>query len=168
MTDLANKEELSLVLRYVHVGQIREVLVDFLEVERITGKALGRAISDWLQQHGISPSDMRGQCYDGASNMSGARLGVKAVVQEAAPKAMYFHCAAHHLNLSVVSACKIQAFTYAESYIGEIARFFSFSAKRQRLLDRAIYTSNHSAKAKKLKDYCRTRLVGVLIHMQYF
>ena len=72
---------------------------------------------------------MRGQCYDGASNMSGARLGVKSVVQKAAPKAMYFHCAAHHLNLSVVSACKIQAFKNAESYVGEIARFFSFSAR---------------------------------------
>ena len=102
---------------------------------------------------------MRGQCYDGASNMSGARLGVKSVVQKAAPKAMYFHCAAHRLNLSVVSACKIQAFKNAESYVGEIARFFSFSTKRQRLLDKAIEASNHSSRDKKLKDSCRTRWV---------
>ena len=47
----------------------------------------------------------RGQCYDGAS---GARSGVKAVVQEEAPKVLYYHCAAHHVNLSVVSACSIQ------------------------------------------------------------
>ena len=67
---------------------------------------------------------MRGQCYDEASNMSGARSGVKAVVQEAASKALYFHCAAHRLNLSVVSACSIPAFKNAESYLGEIARFF--------------------------------------------
>ena len=107
----------------------------------------------------MSPADMRGQCYDGASNMSGARLGVKSVVQKAAPKAMYFHCAAHRLNLSVVSACKIQAFKNAESYVGEIARFFSFSAKRQRLLDKAIEASNHSSRDKKLKDSCRTRWV---------
>ena len=49
--------------------------------------------------------------------MSGARSGVKAVVQEAAPKAMYYHCAAHRLNLSVVSAYSIQAFKNAESYV---------------------------------------------------
>ena len=38
--------------------------------------------------------------------------------------AIYVHCAAHRLNLAIVSVCKIQAFKNAESYIGEIARFF--------------------------------------------
>ena len=159
VTDAANKEELSLVFRYVYNGEIREVFVDFLEVERITGRVLGEAILKWLRNHGISPTDMRGQCYDGASNMSGARSGVKAIVQEAAPKAMYYHCAAHRLNLSVVSACSIRAFKNAESYVGEISRFFSYSAKRQRLLDRAIEACDSTPKAKKLKDACRTRWV---------
>ena len=90
---------------------------------------LGESIIRWLKAHDISPTDMRGQCYDGASNMSSARSGVKAIVQEAAPKAMYYHYAAHRLNLSVVSACRIQAFKNAESYIGEIARFFNYSGK---------------------------------------
>ena len=84
---------------------------------------MGKAILKWLREHNISPSDMCGQCYDEASNTSGARLGVKTVVQEAAPKAMYFHCAAHCLNLSVVSACRIQAFKNAESYVGEMQDF---------------------------------------------
>ena len=38
VTDASNKEELCLVIRYVHEGQIREVFVDFVEVERITGR----------------------------------------------------------------------------------------------------------------------------------
>ena len=159
VTDASNKEELSIVIRYIYDGQIREVFVDFVEVERITGQVLGEAILKWLRDHNISPADMHGQCYDGASNMAGARSGVKSVVQKAAPKAMYFHCAAHRLNLSVVSACGIQAFKNAESYVGEISRFFSFSAKRQRLFHRAIEASNHTSKAKKLKDSCRTRWV---------
>ena len=102
---------------------------------------------------------MRGQCYDGASNMSGARSGVRAVIQEEAPKALYYHCAAHRLNLSVVSACRIQAFKNAESYIGEIARFFNYSAKRQRLLDASIGACDSTPNAKKLKDACRTRWI---------
>ena len=159
VTDAANNEELSLVFRYVYMEEVREVFVDFLEVERITGRVLGEAILQWLRAHGISPADMRGQCYDGASKMSGARSGVKAVVQEAAPKAMYYHCAAHRLNLSVVSACSIQAFKIAESYVGEIARFFSYSPKRQRLLDISIEDCDSTPKAKKLKDACRTRWV---------
>ena len=83
----------------------------------------------------MSPADMRGQCYDGAP---GARLGVKSVVQEAAPKAMYFHCAAHCLNLSVVSACRNQAFKNAESYVD--SKVFRFSAKRQRLPSKPLIT----------------------------
>ena len=73
--------------------------------------------------------------------------------------ATYFHCAAHRLNLAVMSACNIQAFKNVESYIGEIARFFAFSAKRQRVFDRAVSMVHPTTKAQKLKDACRTRWV---------
>ncbi|XP_062512799.1 52 kDa repressor of the inhibitor of the protein kinase-like [Corticium candelabrum] len=102
---------------------------------------------------------MRGQCYDGASNMSGARSGCSAVIQQQAPKAAYFHCDAHRLNLAAVSACKIQAFVNVEAYIGESARFFAFSPKRQRLFDKTMDKFLPKAKARKLKDACRTRRV---------
>ena len=91
--------------------------------------------------------------------MSGARSGAKAVVQKAAPKVMYHHCAAHRLNLSNVSSYKISMIQNAESFLGEIARFFSFSPKRQRMLDKAIEASDTTPKAKKLKYACRTRWV---------
>ena len=42
VTDVADKKELSFVLRYER--EIREVFVDFLEVDRITGIVLGNAI----------------------------------------------------------------------------------------------------------------------------
>ena len=109
VTDVSNKEELSLVLRYMFNDEIKEVFVDFIQVERITGEVLGRTIIEWLSNHNLSLSNMRGQCYDGASNMSGARSGCKAIVQQAAPLAQYFHCASHRLNLAVVSASKITA-----------------------------------------------------------
>ena len=156
VTDSTNKEELSIALRYILDGTIKEV---FMEVERITGAVLAQAILHWLTAHGLSPLDMRGQCYDGASNMSGARSGCMSLVQQEAPLALYFHCAAHHLNLAVVSACSIQAFKNAELYVGEIARFFNYSAKRQRLLDNAIDSTDSAPRAKKLKDACKTRWV---------
>lgn len=119
---------------------------------------LGREIVQWISSHGVHILNMRGQCYDGASNMSGG----KTVVQKEAPLALYFHCAAHRLNLAVVSSCPIQAFKNVESCVGEMARFFKYSPKRQRLLDKAIdlcYCNSSSQKAKKLKDACRTRWV---------
>lgn len=48
VTDVANKEELSLVLRYVLNNEVKEVFVDFIEVERITGEVLAKSILDWL------------------------------------------------------------------------------------------------------------------------
>ena len=69
------------------------------------------------------------------------------------------HCAAHRLNLAVLSACKIMPFKNTESYIGEMALFFLFSAKRQHLLDRAISVSCQAVHAKKLKDTCKTRWI---------
>ena len=159
VTDISNKEQLSICLRYVYYGTVKEVFIAFVSVERITGKNIAAAILNWIQTVGLSPSDMRGQCYDGASNMSGARSGCSAVIQQQAPKAAYFHCAAHRLNLAVVSACKIQGFMNVEAYIGEIARFFAFSPKRQRLFDKTMDKFLPKAKARKLKDACRTRRV---------
>ena len=159
VTDTSNKELLSITLRYVLVDVVKEVFVGFVSVERITGASLADAILTWLAAAGLSPSDMRGQCYDGASNMSGARSGCRSIIQQQAPMAMYFHCAAHRLNLAVMSACKIQAFKNVESYIGEISRFFTFAAKRHRIFDRAMDMTHLPTKAKKLKDACRTRWI---------
>lgn len=140
---------------------VKEVFLNFIEVERITGKVLGNSILNWLKSHGLSLSNMRDQCYDGASNMTRARSGCRAVLNHQAPLALYFHCAAHRLNMAIVSGCTIQAFKNTESYLGEIAKFFSFSAKRQRLLDKAINSKKSitSTRAKKLKNSCRTRWV---------
>lgn len=159
VTDTSNLEQLSICIRYVFDSNIKEVFLDFVPVERITGKVLAEAIINHLTAWGLSLRDLRGQCYDGSSNMSGARSGCRAIIQQSAPKAVYFHCAAHQLNLAVVAACKIQVFRSTESTIGEIARFFAFSAKRQRLLDKGLEVLIPEARAKKLKDACRTRWV---------
>ena len=159
VTDLSNKEQLSLALRYVLNGTVKEVFVDFIFVERITGQVLAQAILQWLETWNLPHSNIRGQCYDGASNMAGARSGCMTIIQQKAPKAVYFHCASHRLNLAIVSACSISAFKNVESYIGEIARFFEYSAKRQRLLDTCMEEVLPEAKAKKFKDACRTRWV---------
>lgn len=115
------------------------MFVGFIEVERITGEALATAILNRMAEWKLPFGNLRGQCYNGASNMSGARAGCKSIVMRQSPKATnYVHCAAHRLNLVAVSGCKLQAFKSTEGTIGEIARFFHFSTKRQRFLEKAI------------------------------
>ena len=168
VVDIANKEQLSVCLRYVFDICVKEVFTDFVLIERITGEVIADAIICRLKAWGLSLADLRGQCYDGSSNMAGARSGCKSIVQQQAPMAIYSHCAAHQLNLAVVSACKIQAFQNTESCIGEMARFFKFSAKRQRLLDRALDIVTPVTHAKKLKTPVTLAGFSALIHTLSF
>ena len=48
----------------------------------------------------------RGQCYDGASTMSGSRSGVSTQIAGIEPRALYTHCYGHSLNLATQDAIK--------------------------------------------------------------
>ena len=50
---------------------------------------------------------LRGQSYDGAGNMDGAKSGASSNILRSFPKALYFHCSAPRLNLGVAETCKI-------------------------------------------------------------
>ena len=154
--DISNKEQFSICLRYVHDQAVKEMFLDF---ERITGNVLVTALLRCLSDWDLSYVDMHGECYDGSTNMSGAKNGCKSIVHEHAPMATYTHCAAHRLNLAIVSACNIQTFKSTEACIGEISRFFKFSAKWQCLFKKCIDCLGTSPKMQKLKDSCRMRWV---------
>ena len=49
----------------------------------------------------IPLSNCRGQCYDGASNMTGIKRGVATQIQSESPLAFLTHCYGHALNLAV-------------------------------------------------------------------
>ena len=72
VTDCSNKEQLSIVLRYIELetSSIGEDLVAFLECDSgTTGEALADLILGFITNH-LDPSKMCDQAYDGASNMS--------------------------------------------------------------------------------------------------
>lgn len=58
---------------------------------------------------GIDCSNIYGQGYDGAANMSGKFKGVQTIIRNTYPKALYVHCAAHTLNLAMSSSCEHQS-----------------------------------------------------------
>jgi len=67
----------------------------------------------------ISITKFRGQCYDGASSMSGHRSGIAAVLQTEEPRAVYTHCYEHALSLAcgdAVKNCKIMKDALEISY----------------------------------------------------
>ena len=66
-----NVEHLAICARFVDGEKdVREEFLFFLNLERITGEKIAEAILEFLKENNIPASNMLGQGYDGASNMS--------------------------------------------------------------------------------------------------
>ncbi|XP_011404810.1 PREDICTED: 52 kDa repressor of the inhibitor of the protein kinase-like [Amphimedon queenslandica] len=161
VTDCSNKEQLCLVLRYVETSscQIRKDLVTFLECDGgITGDALSDMMLKFLSDH-LDPSKLRGQAYDGASNMSGKTKGAASRICSKYPLALYTHCASHCLNLVVVASFEEKSVRNMTGVVNRLSTFFFAHPKRQKKLEEAIQNTQPDSNVQKLKDLCRTRWV---------
>ena len=61
---------------------------------------------EFIRDCNLDVANLRGQGYDGAYVMAGKVSGVATQILRQQPKAMYYHCKAHNLNLVVSSTCK--------------------------------------------------------------
>ena len=94
---------MGLVLRYFDKrGFIMERLVGLAHVTSTTAESLKGTIYSMLAQLSLSPSRIRGQAYDGASNMRGHIHGLRKLIQEGCASVHYVHCFAHELQLTLV------------------------------------------------------------------
>jgi len=102
---------------------------------------------------------MVGQGYHGASAMSAVFNGVQAIISNEHPAALYVHCSSHCLNLTLSAACKLSDIRNAHGIVGEVADFFSRSAKRVTLFLKCVEELVPEMKRKKLVQLCETRWV---------
>lgn len=104
--DLSKSEQLAILIRYVditgNVSCIKEKAVDLHHLKNLNAESLTFHLTTNLKKIGLDLSDCVGQCYDGASVMSGKVNGVQARIKNLAPHATYVHCHAHRLNLALV------------------------------------------------------------------
>jgi hypothetical protein len=102
--DSSKTEQLSICVRFVStdLSEIREEFLAFHDPKELNAKALAEKISNEISLTGISKKLILGQCYDGASVMSGVNNGVQSKLREIYPNALYTHCHAHRLNLVLV------------------------------------------------------------------
>ncbi|XP_049399768.1 uncharacterized protein LOC125863816 [Solanum stenotomum] len=81
--DISRKEQMAIVLRYVdRKGSVVERFIGIIHVHDTSALCLKEAIVNYLAQHSLSLSFIRGQCYDGASNMQGRLSGLKVLIQQ--------------------------------------------------------------------------------------
>jgi len=130
-------------------GQVVERFLGIKHVKLTTSEALKRAIVEVLSAHGLTIAKIRGQGYDGASNMRGEYNGVQKLIRDENPYAFYIHCFAHQLQLVVVSVSKFcSSIEDFFDYVNMIVSSTSASCKRKDLL----IDSHHTIGLNKLES----------------
>ena len=100
--------------------------------------------------------NVKGQAYDGASNMSGHLRGVTACLKTDQPSALYVHCLAHSLNLCLQDAARnCIDIRDALDLVRELVKLINFSPKRSALFERL--KEQLSPQTHDLRPLCSTR-----------
>jgi hypothetical protein len=121
--DISNQEQFALCIRYVFNSVIHPQFLGLVSVYSTTGFYLSDMIIEKLKTWNLDIKKLRGQGYDGASNMSGRFQGVKARIQQVQPLAIYTHCVAHVLNLVVVDSCSNHFIRDTLAVVKEVINF---------------------------------------------
>ncbi|XP_051122683.1 uncharacterized protein LOC127245711 [Andrographis paniculata] len=135
--DIADKEQMALCLRYVNKrGEVNERFLGIMHVGNTTSLTLKDAIESLLMEHSLSLSSVRGQGYDGASNMRGSINGLQTSILKESSSAYYVHCFAHQLQLTlVVVAQKNRDVSWLFNYVlVPLLNFIEGSPKRKEIL----------------------------------
>lgn len=130
--DESDKEQMAIILRYVDCdGYIRERFFEVVNVMETTAVTLKKEICNVLARYDLLVENIRGQGYDGASNMRGAWNGLQALFLKDCPYAYYIHCFAHQLQLALVAASNdVPDVWLFFSALGSIVNVLTSSAKR--------------------------------------
>ena len=158
-TDISHKEQVSICIRHVNENfQIHEDFIGLYATACTDAEALSKIIKDALLRMNLSLQNLRGQCYDGASNMSGVNTGVQRRIKDEQPKALYIHCRNHCLNLALQDASSIvHTVRDALSLTNDIANYFRESAKRSGILETTLQELSSSGSQYQLQPLCPTR-----------
>ena len=121
------KEQTTLVLCYVNKkGIIIERFLSIIHATSTIALSLKYAIECLLCEHNLNLSNLRGQGYDGASNMQGDINGLKTLILKENKSVFYVHCFDHQLQLTLVAIAKnhinIAEFFYVVSNLVTVVR----------------------------------------------
>ena len=145
-TDEADSEQMAIVLRFVDIdGFLQERFFYVVHVSNTAVATLKEEISNVLLSFNLQIENIRGQGYDGASNMRGTWNGLQALFLNYCPYAYYVHCFAHRLQLALVAAAQDESSTWVFfSQLTAIVNFVGASPKRHHQLQ--IAQANEIAK----------------------
>ena len=107
-SDISNREQVSICIRYCKSSlESNKFYLGFFETRRTDSNTIFCLVKDALSKLGLELNIycLLGQRYDGGSNMAWKKNGLQQKMIQENPKALYFHCAGHQLNLVCKDAC---------------------------------------------------------------
>lgn len=161
--DVSGVEQLSLCVRYVDRKSdafvLREDFVGFIPIYDQSAESLAKTILEKCQHLQLDMDKCVGQVYDGASNMSGHLSGVQTRIKEDYPKARYYHCASHRLNLALSNTFSISSVRNCLGTVNEVINFFRNNAYANNALKLSIYVYSPESSKQRLTRLCETRFI---------
>ena len=91
-------------------GVLKEILIGVVHVSDTTALCLKSNIDQLFTKYKLSWKQVRGQGYDGASNMRGEFNGLRALISRENGSAYYVHCFTHQLQLVIVALKRMMIF----------------------------------------------------------
>lgn len=135
---------------------VSEIFLGFFETELTNSMALFTLITSTLKQFGLPITDCRGQCYDGAANVSGHITGLQKRIIDIEHRDLYVHCVAHTLNLVVQDGMlKVEKSRDFLCMIKSIIVFVFSSTKRQVIFN--AFQTKQDFHTTSLRPFCPTR-----------
>ncbi|XP_048502889.1 uncharacterized protein LOC104896670 [Beta vulgaris subsp. vulgaris] len=169
-SDMSRKKQMAIVLRYVdNDGFVRERFFSLIHVPNTSSMTLKDEMCSVLSHYGLNIRNIRGQDYDGASNMRGEWNGLQALISNQCLYAYYIRCFAHRLQLTLVAASKevIPVYQFF-SMLNSTVTFVLGSCKRSDELRATfalkflLYLTMMSLKLLLVKSFCESQLIDIL------
>ena len=100
MTDSSNREQVIVCLRWIDEHfEAREEFIGLQKVDQIDSDTIVAVLKDTFLRMNLKIENCRGQCYDGAANMTGAKRESLLNFVRLSPRFTY--CYKDALNLAV-------------------------------------------------------------------
>lgn len=163
-TDVSHTSQLSLSIRYLFNGTIKEDFLTFCDAyasirdedidkdeRRLTGEAIAHIVEDLLKKFDVNIQNCVGIGTDSCSTMASE---VKGAAKELMKKAIYAKrcpCSNHVLNNSLARSSRVSSCMNATATMKKVIAFANSSAKRQ-----AVFKSETKG---TLQGLCETRWV---------
>lgn len=159
--DISRKEQVSFVARYSNeiTGSVHERVIAVNESPSTTGEDLYNLFVTVMEKGSVDwKTNLVGQSYDGASNMSGNYKGLQSRIRDLNPQAVFIWCHAHRFNLVVKDA--VSSSCNAVDMFGNLESLYAFlwCSKKRAAIFRENQLKTNSEKNQKNQIHAIQRI----------